>query len=373
VNTLAENSPDISRQVLAFIAEGMDQPRDDTRFNDLALELFAYQFERNDAYRNFCLRRDATPRSVGRWGEVPAVPTAAFKELPMTCFPPEEATVTYRSSGTTGTRRSEHHLRSLELYNASLEPNFVAHVLPDRARMRMLVLAPPPPMLPQSSLGHMLEVALVRWGIADSGYYLDESGLQRDRLVNDLRRAERDVEPVCLLGTAFAFVHLLDHCAATGIEFALPQGSRIMDTGGYKGRSREVDKAELYGLYETVLGVPQSHVVNEYGMTEMGSQFYDTALHDKLRGIQRPRHKMGPPWARTVIVDPETMTPAGPGSPGLLRHYDLSNVDSVMALQTDDLGYEIDDGFESVGRAQGAEARGCSITIDELLSTVPDA
>ena len=373
MNAAAQNAPDIARRVLAFIAEGIEQPRDDARFNGLALELFAYQFERNGAYRNFCLRREATPRGVGRWNEVPAVPTAAFKELPMTCFPPREAVVTYRSSGTTGSRRSEHHLRSLELYDASLEPNFVAHVLPDGAPMRMLVLAPPPPMLPHSSLGHMLEVALRRWGTAGSGYYVDESGLERDRLVDDLRRSEQGVEPVCLLGTAFAFVHLLDHCSATGIELALPPGSRIMDTGGYKGRSREVGKAELYGLYETVLGVPQSRVVNEYGMTEMGSQFYDTALRDELRGVRRPRRKAGPPWARTVIVDPETMTPAGPGRPGLLRHYDLSNVDSVMALQTDDLGYEIGDGFEIVGRAQGAEARGCSITIDELLSAAPEA
>ena len=291
----------------------------------------------------------------------------------MTCFPPEEATVTYRSSGTTGSPRSEHHLRSLELYDASLEPNFAAHVLPEGTRMRMLVLAPTPRMLPHSSLGHMLDAVLRRWGSEGSGYYLDETGLHRDRLVDDLRRSERSGEPVCLLGTAFAFVHLLDHCADVGIELSLPRGSRIMDTGGYKGRSREVPKAELYDLYGKVLGVPQSHVVNEYGMTEMGSQFYDTALRDELRGVQRPRRKEGPLWTRTVVVDPETMTPAEPGRIGLLRHYDLSNVDSVMALQTDDLGYAIEDDFEIVGRAQGAEARGCSITIDELLSASAEA
>ncbi len=373
MNAALESTPDIARRVLAFIREGVDAPRDDARFNSLALELFVYQFERNEAYRNFCRRRNATPSDLGHWSAVPAVPTAAFKELPMTCFPPEEATVTYRSSGTTGSRRSEHHLRSLELYDASLEPNFAAHLLPEGGRMRMLVLGPTPRMLPHSSLGHMLDAVLRLWGTEGSGYYLDETGLHRDRLVDDLRRSERSSEPVCLLGTAFAFVHLLDHCADVGIELALPRGSRIMDTGGYKGRSREVPKAELYHLYERVLGVPQGHVVNEYGMTEMGSQFYDTALRDELRGVHRRRSKEGPPWARTVVVDPETMTPAEPGRTGLLRHYDLSNVDSVMALQTDDLGYAIDDGFEIVGRARGAEARGCSITIDELLSSSAEA
>ena len=199
------------------------------------------------------------------------------------------------------------------------------------------------------------------------------------------------------MGTAFAFVHLLDYCQDLGLRFDLAPGSRLMDTGGYKGRSRAVPKDELHRLYERVLGVPADHVVNEYGMTEMGSQFYDSALRDAqmrprteatpipaLRqaqgrpfprrggrsetGRRRPRHKTVPPWVRTVIVDVETMQPAPKCVVGLLRHYDLANVDSVMAVQTDDLGIALEDGFEIVGRASGAEARGCSIAVDELLT-----
>jgi hypothetical protein len=152
-----------------------------------------------------------------------------------------------------------------------------------------------------------------------------------------------------------------------------------------------VPKEELYRQYGAVLGVPWHHIVNEYGMTEMASQFYDAELAERLsekttggplrspgrRGeedsISLPRHKAGPPWTRTLVVDPETMLPARPGAIGLLRHFDLANLDSAMAIQTDDLGREIGGGFEILGRAKGAEARGCSIAVDELLSQAKES
>ena len=86
------------------------------------------------------------------------------------------------------------------------------------------------------------------------------------------------------------------------------------------------------------------------------------------KGGAKPRRKVVPPWARTVVVDPETLEPVPEGHTGLLRHYDLANSSSVMAIQTDDLGVASDNGFEIVGRASGAEARGCSLAIDEMLS-----
>ena len=368
----------LTDDILAFIGDGVDQPDSEGRFNDLALAVFAYQCQRNSVYRAFCRNRGVTPGAVSSWSEVPAVPTAAFKELSFACFPIEDAVAVYHSSGTSGAGPSKHYLPSLDLYHASLASNFAAHVLPEGEAMPMLILAPPPRQVPHSSLAHMLQVVRGRWGEPDSGYYLDESGLQRDRLIAALRDAERGGAPVCLLGTAFAFVHLLDHCAEASLQFQLPPGSRIMDTGGYKGRSREVPKDELYRLYGSLLGVPGDHVVNEYGMTEMGSQFYDnvlrdasqgTVLREARQGTLGPRFKVVPSWVRTVVVDPETMEPAAPGRVGLLRHYDLSNLGSAMAIQTDDLGVATGDGFEILGRASGAEARGCSIAIDELLSS----
>jgi hypothetical protein len=104
-------------------------------------------------------------------------------------------------------------------------------------------------------------------------------------------------------------------------------------------------------------------------MTELCSQFYDNVLRERVRA--RPpelRYKVVPPWVRTRVVDPETLAPVPAGRLGLLRHLDLANLDSVMAVQTDDLGVAAGPGFEILGRAAGAEARGCSIAMDEWLT-----
>jgi hypothetical protein len=146
-----------------------------------------------------------------------------------------------------------------------------------------------------------------------------------------------------------------------------------MDTGGYKGRSREVPKTELYAAYHRHFGIPLTHIVNEYGMTELGSQFYDRNLRDAAAGRDptdclpaSSRIKLAPPWVRVVVVDPETLEPLdGPG-PGLLRFIDLANLHTVLAVQTDDLGELRGEGFEILGRAASAEARGCSLTAEEF-------
>jgi hypothetical protein len=146
-----------------------------------------------------------------------------------------------------------------------------------------------------------------------------------------------------------------------------------MDTGGDKGRSREYAKDELYALVTERLGVPQSHIVNMYGMTEHGTQFLDAVLRDHLRHPHREgvRYKVVPPWARTRIVDPETLVDRPPGEPGLLLHVDLINRASALSVLSEDIGYATNgEGFELRGRAQGSEARGCSIALDELIEAV---
>ncbi|HEX8958897.1 MAG TPA: hypothetical protein VF770_03650, partial [Solirubrobacterales bacterium] len=176
---------------------------------------------------------------------------------------------------------------------------------------------------------------------------------------------------VMLLGTAFAFVHFLDYCKERGLRYALPKRSRLMDTGGFKGRSRELPRDELYALYREIFGVTAQYLVNEYGMTELGSQFYDATLIDHHLRRRRPPRKLAPPWCRVSLVDAETLAPAAPGEPGILHFFDLSNLYSVAAIQTEDLGRVVsaeDGGFEVLGRAEGAEARGCSLALDDLLS-----
>ena len=131
-----------------------------------------------------------------------------------------------------------------------------------------------------------------------------------------------------------------------------------METGGYKGRSRELPKAALHADLSRRLGLPLSGIICEYGMSELSSQAYDLAAD-----AQNPLDRLFrfPPWCRFQIIDPETGRPCPERSPGLLRILDLANVASVIAVQTEDLAIQRGDGFELIGRAAKAEARGCSL------------
>jgi hypothetical protein len=158
-------------------------------------------------------------------------------------------------------------------------------------------------------------------------------------------------------------VALLEALVASGERLALPPGSRVMETGGFKGRTRELSRAELHGACGERLGVPASHVVNQYGMTELASQFYDSILREPTA----PRRKLAPPWTRVRLLDPETGEEVGPGAIGRVAILDLANTGSVLAVQTADLGRQLADGFEVLGREPGAEARGCSLAAEAML------
>lgn len=356
------------RELLDVIGRGVDEPLADDEFDSLALGLFAYQYANNLPYRQFCDSRERTPAAVGRWTDVPAVPIAAFKEVVLACEPTEQAAALFMSSGTTRPEdRSRHYHPDLAVYDACTRANFAAHVLPDGACLPFLVLNSPPSEQPHSSLAYYLGLMLETYGAPDSGYFVDAAGLQRTRVHERLAHA---VEPVCVLGTTFAFVHLLDWLAETGAQLILPAGSRAFDTGGIKGRSREVSREELESGLETRLGIPLDHQVNMYGLTELSTQFIDATLRRLVR--QRPplRYKTVPPWARTRVLDPVTLEPLAAGEVGVLCHTDLANRASVCTVLTEDVGAARGEGFEILGRVQGSQARGCSIAMDELLSAV---
>jgi hypothetical protein len=245
-----------------------------------------------------------------------------------------------------------------------------------------MVLTASPQEAPHSSLSHMMGVVIREFGAGRGQVYVKDGVLRVEELIRDLRDAQAQRQPVLLLGTAFAFVHLLDYLARHGLRFEMADGSRVMETGGFKGRSRQMPKAELYGLIERLLGVPKRRIVNEYGMTELSTQFYD----DSLRINQQTDCKTVPPWARVVVIDPNTGREAAKNGPGLIRVFDLANLWSMMCVQTEDLGMRAvqtnrrdacstggrdarpttADAFEVLGRAAGAEVRGCSLTAEEL-------
>jgi hypothetical protein len=354
----------IERELLAWMREEPER-EDEARFERLALALFAFQCEANAPYGRFCAARGATPDRVRTWRDVPAVPTGAFKELPLRCFPAERTVHVFRTSGTALARRGELALDTLALYEASLEPSFERGVLPDLApgeRLPLLVLAPAPDEAPDSSLSHMFRVMQERRGASGGGWFVRAGRLDAAALREAAERAERAAK-LLLCGTAFALVHWLEWLEERGQRLALPAGARVMETGGFKGRARELSRERLYAWVEDRLGVPPERCVNQYGMTELGSQFYDSVLSEP----RRPRRKLRPPWTRVLFVDPESGKEVRDGEVGAIRIVDLANTGSVLAVATADLGRRIGDGFEVLGRAEGAEARGCSLAADEML------
>ena len=358
----------LDARALAWMREPLETwSRDDARFTALALDLFAFQFSHCAPYRRLCERRGRTPDRVASWREIPAVPAGAFKEMALRSFPAERETHVFRTSGTSSERRGALHLDTLEVYEASLLPSFRRGVLPDLGpgeRASIRVLAPSPVEAPDSSLSQMFGVVLRELGDAASGYDVRSGALQTDALALALESASADGIPVALCGTAFALVHLLDALEDRGARIPLAAGSRVMETGGFKGRARELPRDALYAAIEHALGVAPARIVNQYGMTELASQFYDSVLCEPAL----PRHKIAPPWTRVRLVDPETGDEAEPGTPGIVTIFDLANTGSVLAIQTADLGRAIGDGFEVIGREPGAEARGCSIAADEMLA-----
>lgn len=372
-------SADLDTRLQAFIereAPGRPgDPAEEGAFNALALELFAHQYEHNVPYRRFCRARRAEPGRLRDWTEIPAVPLRAFKELTLACEPPEAAAAVFMTSGSTDPRkRGRNHHPHLRLYDASMRVGFARSFLPDRADMRLLVLNPRPETLPHSSIAYFLGRLVDFFGAPGSDFYVDEEGLRLDDLTRTLREAQESGSPVALLGTSFAYVHLLDALAERGEGFALPAGSRLLDTGGFKGRSREVSGPELRTQLADRLGIPSALCVNYYGMTEISTQYYDDSLRNELLGRPSdPRHKVVPPWARIRVLDPETQREVGPGERGLLVHHDLANRGSCLAVLAEDVGHSAAAGsderaFVLLGRAEGTEARGCSIALDELLS-----
>ncbi|MEL6346477.1 MAG: acyl-CoA reductase [Myxococcota bacterium] len=303
-------------------------------FNDLALGLFARQRETNPDYAAFC--GDADPQT---WQQIPAVPVALFRDLDLTTFAPADATVTFRTSGTTG-RRGVVRLRDTVLYDLG------ARLWAER------LLGPIPPggvslvtHTAASSLGHMC--AAFCPGL--QRFFVPGRGVDADGAWAALSAA---TEPVFVPGTAFAFADLL---AASGAVVHLPPGSILMVTGGFKGRRRSMDADGLLRRLQDQF--PGTRRVGEYGMTELASQLWSLPLGGAFQA---------PPWMRVVAVDPWTGAPA---ERGLLRFFDLANDQTVVAIETRDVGEVYDNNrVRLMGRLPGAPPRGCSLTVEEAAA-----
>lgn len=345
-------------QVLAFIAQ---DGCDDDAFNALARSLFAHQHEHNEPLRRFCQHRGITPRRIDHWRDIPAVPINAFKEVTLSCEPVAACERVFMTSGTTrAEQRGQHHHPSLAVWDASMRSHFAACFMPS-PRLTMAILFPPETELRNSSLARYLAQAVREFGTDDSAGYLTSSGMDLPGLRARLRQAEHSGQPLAVLGASYAFVHLTEAMAQDGETVRLPAGSRILDTGGYKRQSRELAPEAFYTQLTERLGVPRAQCINMYGMTELSSQFYDEG------NAITPSVKHAPHWVRSRVVDPLTGRDMPPGERGVLVHCDLASFNSTTTILTEDVGVAVDGGFLLLGRAEGAQARGCSLAVAEFL------
>jgi hypothetical protein len=343
---------EIQLKIRAFMRASLGGGVCEESFEELALELFHVQRENNLAYQKLCRMRGVG--EVKDWREIPAVPTVAFKELEMSSLAESERQRVFYSSGTTQRDRSRHFhsTASLALYSESLWSWFEANFRQRFAEARSIFLTPVASQAPNSSLAYMFNTIGGARHV-ESEFYgtIDESGGWNVDLDQVIARLQEAAGSVAIFGTAFQFVFLVDELKSRGLRLRLPDDSWLMETGGYKGRSREVAKDELRDLLCERLGVSRDGIFGEYGMSELSSQAYDRA-----DGVFR-----FPPWARVRIISPATGDDEPDGERGLIRVYDLANIWSVMSVQTEDFGMTMGQGFQLAGRAAQAEARGCSL------------
>lgn len=338
-----------------------DHPSEDV-FDRLALALFAHQYQHNPPFQRFCQQRGKTVRTVKSWCDIPAVPISAFKALTLSCVPPEQAERCFMTSGTTQAEvKGKHHHPTLAVYDASMIRNFHQRFMGGREKLRMGILFPDESLLPNSSLAHYLALALREFGTDGSHYLLTQQGLDFARVIAELEHAQQSGEAYALLGASYSFVHLLDELQRLGKTFVLPPGSRVLDTGGFKGQSRELSMADFYAQLSGTLGIDASQCINMYGMTELSTQFYDAG------NAVLPSVKSGPHWIRTRVVEPLSGEELPRGEQGILAHCDLANFNSVTTILTEDVGVAVDGGFLLLGRAEGSAAKGCSLAVQEFL------
>ncbi len=254
-----------------------------------------------------------------------------------------EPNLVFRSSGTTGQVSSRHFVRDAALYQESLHRGF-RHFYGDQSPV-IFALLPNYLERGDSSLVYMVTDWIRAFGQSESGFYLYD----HDALYKGLVEALEQNQSILLIGVTFA---LLDFAEAYQLD--LPPEVVVMETGGMKGKRREMVRAEVHALLQSSFGRAQIH--SEYGMTELLSQGY------ALDGT----HFQSPPWMKVVITDPYVPGRVlAPGQTGRINIVDLANLDSCIRIQTDDLGRMDEAGrFTVLGRLDHAELRGCNLMVE---------
>lgn len=309
-------------------------------FDDLALTLYSYHREHNPTYKTF-LNLFCTHLTPQNWREIPCMPVSFFKTHNL-YIPQQQPEVTFRSSGTTGANTSRHHVSQINDYHDVCEKGFEG-VYGSLNQYAFCCLLPSYLERTGASLIEMCRYFIEQSGAG--GFYLDNI----NALFSDIQKHKTAGKQVVLIGVSFALLDLVD----CNPDRSLFKDVLVMETGGMKGRRKELTRMALHEAIMNGLGVNQ--VASEYGMTELMSQAYA-----KDSGLYVP-----PNWMRVAarhVHDPRDVRPSG--RPGLLNIIDLANVHSMPFIAVDDIGVVHENGtFEVLGRYDSADVRGCNLMV----------
>lgn len=310
-------------------------------FNTAALEVFKFQFEHNAVYRSFCDLLYKHPSDITTIEQIPFLPIEFFKTHTIVSTN-KPAEVTFRSSGTTGSTVSKHHVCDLEVYKHSFRTGF-EFFYGSIEDYTVLALLPSYLEREGSSLVYMANDMIVQSKHPESGFYLHDL----EALKNTLIRLEAKGQKTLLIGVSYALLDLIE-----SHSFKLKH-TIVMETGGMKGQRKELVKSELHALLKQGFGVNTIH--SEYGMTELLSQAYS-----KGDGVFET-----PPWMKVLTRDPEdALSIQSIGKSGGITIIDLANINSCAFIATQDLGKLKPDGtFEVIGRFDQSDIRGCNLMV----------
>ena len=321
--------------------ESIFRIRNEDQFNEAAIGIFRFQYRHNQVYHDFVKHLGTDIRTVSHYQDIPCMPIVFFKTHEIRCgdFVPEAV---FTSSGTTGTVSSRHYVRRSVLYEESFTRCF-ERFFGDIRDIVFLALLPSYLERTGSSLVYMADKLIKNSGHPESGFYLDD----HDRLAEMLRALKQQNRRVMLLGVSFA---LLDF--AEKHSFPFPK-LLLMETGGMKGRRREMTREELHGILGQAFHV--ENVCSEYGMTELLSQAYSL----------RAGRFYTPPWMKVIIRDVnDPFARVEGGKTGGVNIIDLANVNSCSFIASQDLGRAQDNGsFEILGRFDHSDLRGCNLLV----------
>ncbi|WP_029034039.1 acyltransferase [Salinimicrobium terrae] len=310
-------------------------------FEEKSLQVFQYQYLKNEVYRSFSDLLGRNPENVNSLKKIPFLPIEFFKSHKIISSGNREEII-FSSSGTTGQQTSKHYVTDLSLYEESFRRGFT-HFYGNVENYAVLALLPSYLEREGSSLIYMVQDLIAKSKNPASGFYLHNL----DTLVENLKALEQKKQKTLLIGVSFA---LLDLAEKFNLDL---KHTVIMETGGMKGRRKEMIRAELHETLKQGLGVEQIH--SEYGMTELLSQAY--ALKNGIFEC--------PPWMQILIRDPEdALTLLPKKKSGGINVIDLANINSCSFIATQDLGKNFDNGkTEILGRFDHSDIRGCNLMV----------